>query len=394
MLQRGTRRPLHARRLGLRRAASSRRRTARPPRPATATSTPTSSPTAICGARELGRGGGRRDRRPTALLPWSRWITPEQVPIRFDTRFYVALAPAALQAASPTASRWTRPAGSAPASALDEHGRGRASSSPSRRSSTSRSCAATPTPTPCSRRPPRRPVVPLTPKVVGTEDSFDDLLPGEPGYDELSLDRRRPAPGRAPARRTRGRSGRCAWPCSSSSDADPAEELAGVVEGQLELVAGQLPQPPEEVELAVGGAEVDLAVDRRRPVEEARAEELAQGDRVVALGDGRDEAPVELDALELDPQRGCACGAARPGVASIDSTSKAGTTRRQVGHVGLGEDRPGQDAPSRRSPPSSRSSASQLAPQKPGASSPVSRFDPPGQSAAGASRALIPPTSS
>ena len=29
-----------------------------------------------------------------------------------------------------------------------------------------------------------RPVVPLMPKVVGTEESFDIILPGEPGYDE------------------------------------------------------------------------------------------------------------------------------------------------------------------------------------------------------------------
>ena len=27
------------------------------------------------------------------LRPWSRWITPEQSALRFDTRFYVALAP-------------------------------------------------------------------------------------------------------------------------------------------------------------------------------------------------------------------------------------------------------------------------------------------------------------
>lgn len=29
-----------------------------------------------------------------ALIPYSRWITPRLVPVRFDTRFYLALAPA------------------------------------------------------------------------------------------------------------------------------------------------------------------------------------------------------------------------------------------------------------------------------------------------------------
>lgn len=47
----------------------------------------------ICGARELGEEGGIAIGAET-LVPWSRWITPEQVPIRFDTRFYLALAPA------------------------------------------------------------------------------------------------------------------------------------------------------------------------------------------------------------------------------------------------------------------------------------------------------------
>jgi 8-oxo-dGTP pyrophosphatase MutT (NUDIX family) len=31
---------------------------------------------------------------PDELVPFSRWITPEQVKVRYDTRFYLALAPA------------------------------------------------------------------------------------------------------------------------------------------------------------------------------------------------------------------------------------------------------------------------------------------------------------
>jgi 8-oxo-dGTP pyrophosphatase MutT (NUDIX family) len=31
---------------------------------------------------------------PEELVPYSRWITPRLVPVRFDTRFYLALAPA------------------------------------------------------------------------------------------------------------------------------------------------------------------------------------------------------------------------------------------------------------------------------------------------------------
>ena len=43
--------------------------------------------------RELHEEAGIELARDAELVPWSRWITPEPVPIRFDTRFYVALAP-------------------------------------------------------------------------------------------------------------------------------------------------------------------------------------------------------------------------------------------------------------------------------------------------------------
>ena len=63
--------------------------------------------------------------------------------------------------------------------------------------------------------------------------------------------------------------------------AQALEELAGVVERRLVLVLAAVVEPPEEVELAVGDPEVDLAVDARDPVEEPGAEQLAQRGRVV-----------------------------------------------------------------------------------------------------------------
>jgi 8-oxo-dGTP pyrophosphatase MutT (NUDIX family) len=46
----------------------------------------------VCAVRELAEEAGVTV-PVEELRPWSRWITPEAVPVRFDTRFYVALAP-------------------------------------------------------------------------------------------------------------------------------------------------------------------------------------------------------------------------------------------------------------------------------------------------------------
>jgi 8-oxo-dGTP pyrophosphatase MutT (NUDIX family) len=47
----------------------------------------------VCAIRELAEEAGIELDAGAELIPFSRWITPEPVPIRFDTRFYLALAP-------------------------------------------------------------------------------------------------------------------------------------------------------------------------------------------------------------------------------------------------------------------------------------------------------------
>jgi 8-oxo-dGTP pyrophosphatase MutT (NUDIX family) len=60
---------------------------------------------------------------PEALVPFSRWITPEQVKIRYDTRFYLAQA-AAHTAAEPDGEEIVELGWFAPADALARHREG------------------------------------------------------------------------------------------------------------------------------------------------------------------------------------------------------------------------------------------------------------------------------
>ncbi len=135
----------------------------------------------ICGARELREEAGL-DVAATGLHPWSRWITPVQVPMRFDTRFYVGLAPAH---AKPTPdgkemseARWV-----APVDALGDFAEGtfELSFPTIKHLEELRDLGDADA---VLAEAAGRPVVPLTPKVVATEDGFDVLLPGEPGFDE------------------------------------------------------------------------------------------------------------------------------------------------------------------------------------------------------------------
>lgn len=48
--------------------------------------------------RELAEEAGVVDLDPAALVPYSRWITPEAIQTRFDTRFFVARTPRDAQA--------------------------------------------------------------------------------------------------------------------------------------------------------------------------------------------------------------------------------------------------------------------------------------------------------
>jgi 8-oxo-dGTP pyrophosphatase MutT (NUDIX family) len=133
-----------------------------------------------CAARELAEEAGIDLGEAPELHPWSRWITPEPVSVRFDTRFYVALAPAHA-APEPDAAEIAEVAWLAPADALDRHHRGelelvfptvRNLETLLRYSSAEEVLAAAP----------GREVEPILPKVLGTPEDWRVVLPGDPDY--------------------------------------------------------------------------------------------------------------------------------------------------------------------------------------------------------------------
>ena len=133
----------------------------------------------VCGARELGEEASIT-LAADALHPWSRWVTPTVVPIRFDTRFYVALAPPHCHAEPDRGevdeARWLTPAG-----ALKEHADDRLELSfPTVKHL--EELVTYPDADAVIAEGTRRHVEAITPKVRGDRDDFEVLLPGDPGY--------------------------------------------------------------------------------------------------------------------------------------------------------------------------------------------------------------------
>jgi 8-oxo-dGTP pyrophosphatase MutT (NUDIX family) len=135
-----------------------------------------------CAVRELQEEAGIELEAESELVAWSRWITPEPVPVRFDTRFYVALAPAH-SPPRPDGMETTEAAWVAPGEALERHRAGELDlvfptikhlESLLPYSSSEEVLAA-------ARD---RVIEPVLPRVVGEGGDRRVVLPGEPGYDE------------------------------------------------------------------------------------------------------------------------------------------------------------------------------------------------------------------
>jgi len=118
-----------------------------------------------------------------AMRPWSRWITPAQVKIRFDTHFFLAPAPADA-APQPDGEEIVDHGWFVPDDALQAYARGELELVfPTIKHLEQLSRFATADELFDYAR--GREVVPIEPKVIMGGDTPRVLLPGEPGYDDV-----------------------------------------------------------------------------------------------------------------------------------------------------------------------------------------------------------------
>jgi 8-oxo-dGTP pyrophosphatase MutT (NUDIX family) len=133
-----------------------------------------------CAVRELLEEAGIELPADADLRPWSRWITPEVVPVRFDTRFYVALAPPH-SPPRPDGAETTEAAWISPREALDRHRDGELSLVfPTIKHLESLLGYASAEEVLVAAG--DRAIEPVLPRVIGEGEARRVVLPGEPGY--------------------------------------------------------------------------------------------------------------------------------------------------------------------------------------------------------------------
>jgi 8-oxo-dGTP pyrophosphatase MutT (NUDIX family) len=136
---------------------------------------------ADAGLREL-REEAAVDLGAAELVPFSRWITPAEVKLRFDTYFYVVAAPTGAEARADgeecVAAVWMRPADALAAYARDELMLVFPTIKHLEQLAEAPSAAAT---IDGARE---RDVEPVQPRIVVVDGSAQVLLPGEPGFDD------------------------------------------------------------------------------------------------------------------------------------------------------------------------------------------------------------------
>jgi 8-oxo-dGTP pyrophosphatase MutT (NUDIX family) len=141
----------------------------------------------VAAVRELQEEAGLTIRHAASLVKFSRWITPAEVVVRFDTHFFLASLPegqeAAIDGEECVDLGWFTPA-----AALEAHERGDiALVFPTIKHLEQLGAFATADELLDHAR--GREVVPVQPRVVVSGEVARVLLPGEPGYDDHTLDR-------------------------------------------------------------------------------------------------------------------------------------------------------------------------------------------------------------
>jgi 8-oxo-dGTP pyrophosphatase MutT (NUDIX family) len=135
-----------------------------------------------CALRELAEEAGIELEGPEELVPFSHWITPEVVPVRFDTWFYLALAPAHSDP-KPDGFETVEAAWWEPRLALEAHRAGELSLVfPTIKQLESLLPYASSAEALGAAR--ELTVDPILPKVIGEGEERRVVLPGEPGYDD------------------------------------------------------------------------------------------------------------------------------------------------------------------------------------------------------------------